>query len=66
MKIMKNYKVEATIFDQYLLCAVVACEKAEEATVIAGFDDEDYSEQEVILIGDSIYSEPTLICCESL
>lgn len=66
MKIMKNYKVEAVYDNSFLLTAVVACEKAEDSFKIAGFDGEDYSEKEAVWIGDSIYSEPTLICCESL
>ena len=66
MKLMKNYKVEAIFNGSWLLTAVVACEKAGDSFALASFDGEDYSEQEAVWIGDSIYSEPTLICCESL
>ena len=66
MKMMKNYKVEAVYDEGFLLTAVVACEKAGDSFELAGFDGDDWSEQEATWIGDSIYSEPTLICCESL
>jgi len=65
MEMMRNYKVECD-FMGCLLTAVVACEKASDSFALCGFDGEGYSEQEAIYIGDSVYSEPTLICCESL
>ena len=62
---MNIYKIECDL-EGYNLTAVVACDSRNQAISLAGFDGELHSEQEVTLIGDCIYSEPTLICCESL
>lgn len=39
---------------------------ADDAIELAGFDEEWYSKQKVILIGNSVYSEPQLICSETM
>ena len=63
---MDIYRVESTFNEGYLLVAIVACEKAGDSFELAGFSGDDYSEQEAIYIGSSVYSEPALICRETL
>ena len=62
---MKLYKVEAELYGCFLT-AVVACEKENYAVEIAGFDSKGYENQEIMLIGESVYTEQTLVCQESL
>ena len=63
---MRIYKVQATFLETFSLTAVVACDKAGDSFSIAEFDNDNYTEQEAKLIGDSIYIVPTLICREHL
>ena len=62
---MNIYKVECDL-EGFNLTAVVACANPYESFSIAGFDGDLHSEQEATWIGESIYTEPTLVCCESL
>jgi len=66
MKIIRNYKVSAVYDSGFEVNAVVACENIEDAFALSGFDEDDYSEQRASYIGVSTYTEPALICCESV
>ena len=62
---MNLYKV-TTNFMGYGLTAVVACKGITDSVDLAGFEGDDYSEQESTWIGDSIYTTPQVVCKESL